>query len=78
MDALVGSHAGLAPPSLKGTTSLGGAAPGAGATGPMPEHRREPLPARDDPPVRGRPVLGFDRQVTLAFVHIQADGLDGN
>jgi len=44
---------------------------------PLPEHRGEPLPTRDDAAVRDRAVVRLDRQLTLALVHIQADALHG-
>jgi|GEM_PF-2361959 len=40
--------------------------------GPLTEHGGEPLSARDDPTVSDRAVGRFDRQLTLAFVQIQA------
>ena len=38
---------------------------------PVPQHRREPLPARDDPPLRDGPILVADAELALAFVQIE-------
>jgi hypothetical protein len=45
---------------------------------PLTEHGGEPLPTGRDATVRYRAVVGFDRQLTLALVQIQADDLPGD
>ncbi len=44
---------------------------------PRAQHGGEPLPARHDAAVGDGAVLRFDRQLTLAPVHIRADDLHG-